>query len=68
MWCCFQIGLAIAVRYALTRRAFAITPNGPELLLLDYPSHQRRLVPLLAKALVSHFETLVFCASLHVLF
>lgn len=45
----FQIGLAIAIRYALSRRAFSITPNGPEILLLDYPSHQRRLLPLLAK-------------------
>ncbi|XP_044467135.1 acyl-coenzyme A oxidase 3, peroxisomal-like [Mangifera indica] len=44
-----KIGLAIAIRYALSRRAFSITPNGPEILLLDYPSHQRRLLPLLAK-------------------
>lgn len=45
----YQIGLAIAIRYSLSRRAFSITPNGPEVLLLDYPSHQRRLLPLLAK-------------------
>ncbi|OAY84258.1 Acyl-coenzyme A oxidase 3, peroxisomal [Ananas comosus] len=44
-----KVGLAIAVRYGLTRRAFSISPNGPEVLLLDYPSHQRRLLPLLAK-------------------
>ncbi|KAK9221609.1 hypothetical protein WN944_010036 [Citrus x changshan-huyou] len=44
-----KIGLAIAIRYSLSRRAFSITPNGPEVLLLDYPSHQRRLLPLLAK-------------------
>ncbi|XP_031273941.1 acyl-coenzyme A oxidase 3, peroxisomal-like isoform X1 [Pistacia vera] len=44
-----KIGLSIAIRYALSRRAFSITPNGPEILLLDYPSHQRRLLPLLAK-------------------
>ncbi|EMS62187.1 Acyl-coenzyme A oxidase 3, peroxisomal [Triticum urartu] len=44
-----KVGLAIAVRYALSRRAFSITPEGPEMLLLDYPSHQRRLLPLLAK-------------------
>ncbi|KAJ0113184.1 hypothetical protein Patl1_02375 [Pistacia atlantica] len=44
-----KIGLAIAIRYALSRRAFSISPNGPETLLLDYPSHQRRLLPLLAK-------------------
>ncbi|KAB5530011.1 hypothetical protein DKX38_020092 [Salix brachista] len=45
-----KIGLAIAIRYALSRRAFSMTPNGPEVLLLDYPSHQRRLLPLLAKS------------------
>ncbi|XP_006656066.3 acyl-coenzyme A oxidase 3, peroxisomal [Oryza brachyantha] len=45
-----KVGLAIAVRYALSRRAFSVTPDGPEMLLLDYPSHQRRLLPLLAKA------------------
>ncbi|KAL3502696.1 hypothetical protein ACH5RR_037145 [Cinchona calisaya] len=44
-----KISLAIAIRYSLTRRAFSITPSGPEVLLLDYPSHQRRLLPLLAK-------------------
>ncbi|KAJ0091033.1 hypothetical protein Patl1_14665 [Pistacia atlantica] len=45
----FWIGLSIAIRYALSRRAFSITPNGPEILLLDYASHQWRLLPLLAK-------------------
>ncbi|KAJ4841284.1 Acyl-coenzyme A oxidase 3, peroxisomal [Turnera subulata] len=44
-----KVSLTIAVRYALTRRAFSVTPNGPEVRLLDYPSHQRRLLPLLAK-------------------
>ncbi|KAL8258565.1 hypothetical protein R6Q59_026518 [Mikania micrantha] len=44
-----KIGLAIAIRYSLSRRAFSIRPNEPEVLLLDYPSHQRRLLPLLAK-------------------
>ncbi|XP_066312895.1 acyl-coenzyme A oxidase 3, peroxisomal-like [Miscanthus floridulus] len=44
-----KVSLAIAVRYSLSRRAFSFTPDGPETLLLDYPSHQRRLLPLLAK-------------------
>lgn len=44
-----KIGLAIAIRYSLTRRAFHLYPNEPEVLLLDYPAHQRRLLPLLAK-------------------
>ncbi|GAV75968.1 Acyl-CoA_dh_1 domain-containing protein/ACOX domain-containing protein/Acyl-CoA_dh_M domain-containing protein [Cephalotus follicularis] len=50
-----KIGLAIAIRYSLTRRAFSVTPNGPEVLLLDYPSHQRRLLPLLAKTYAMSF-------------
>ncbi|URE08857.1 acyl-coenzyme A oxidase [Musa troglodytarum] len=44
-----KVGLAIAVRYALTRRAFSMSANGPEVLLLDYPAHQQRLLPLIAK-------------------
>lgn len=48
-------GLTIAIRYGLQRRQFAPRPNEPETLLLDYPSHQRRLMPLLAKAYALHF-------------
>ncbi|CAA0836960.1 Acyl-coenzyme A oxidase 3- peroxisomal [Striga hermonthica] len=50
-----KISLAIAIRYSLTRRAFSVTPNTPEVLLLDYPSHQRRLLPLLAKTYAMSF-------------
>lgn len=50
-----KMSLAIAIRYSLTRRAFSITPNQPEVLLLDYPSHQRRLLPLLAKTYAMSF-------------
>ncbi|WOG92880.1 hypothetical protein DCAR_0312157 [Daucus carota subsp. sativus] len=50
-----KIGLSIAIRYALTRRAFSLTSNGPEVLLLDYPTHQRRLLPLLAKTYAMSF-------------
>ncbi|KAJ4975742.1 hypothetical protein NE237_000848 [Protea cynaroides] len=47
--CSSKISLAIAIRYSLTRRAFSVSASRPEVLLLDYPSHQRRLLPLLAK-------------------
>lgn len=47
-------GIAIAVRYALKRRQFG-PDNEPETLLLDYPSHQRRLMPLLAKSYALDF-------------
>ncbi|XP_068345782.1 acyl-coenzyme A oxidase 3, peroxisomal-like [Pyrus communis] len=52
-----QVSLAIAIRYSLTRRAFSVTPNGPEVLLLDYPSHQQRLLPLLAKTYAMTFAS-----------
>ncbi|XP_021838240.1 putative acyl-coenzyme A oxidase 3.2, peroxisomal isoform X3 [Spinacia oleracea] len=46
-----KVGLATALRYSLSRRAFSLAANEPEVLLLDYPSHQRRLLPLLAKTI-----------------
>ncbi|MBZ0111549.1 MAG: acyl-CoA dehydrogenase family protein [Thermoanaerobaculia bacterium] len=46
--------LTIAVRYADRRRQFG--PGGEaETLLLDYPSHQRRLLPRLATTYALHF-------------
>ncbi|XP_056861480.1 acyl-coenzyme A oxidase 3, peroxisomal isoform X2 [Raphanus sativus] len=50
-----KVGLAVAIRYSLSRRAFSAVANGPEVLLLDYPSHQRRLLPLLAKTYAMSF-------------
>ncbi|KAI9303104.1 acyl-CoA dehydrogenase/oxidase C-terminal [Cunninghamella echinulata] len=42
--------LAIAIRYAAVRRQFANSKSGGvETKLLDYPIHQRRLMPLLAQ-------------------
>lgn len=47
-------GMAIAVKHALKRRQFG--PEGEaETLLLDYPMHQRRLLPLLARTYAMHF-------------
>lgn len=48
-------GLTIAIKYALKRRQFAPNNNEPETLLLDYPTHQRRLMPRLAKAYALDF-------------
>ncbi|KAA1424500.1 acyl-CoA oxidase [Mumia zhuanghuii] len=47
--------LAIAVRYALKRRQFAAPgaaadEDGGEILLMDYRTHQRRLLPALARS------------------
>jgi acyl-CoA oxidase len=52
--------LAIAIKYALKRRQFANLSEAEETLILDYPTHQWRLFPLLAKsyALTFALETL----------
>lgn len=49
-----KLGLTIALRYATERRQFGAT-SQPETLLLDYPSHQRRLLPHLAETYAFHF-------------
>ena len=41
--------LAIAIKYANKRRQFGANDSNTEMLLLDYPTHQRRLLPRLAK-------------------
>lgn len=45
-----RVALSIAVRYALKRRQFSDPDTGAETVLLDYRSHQRRLLPLVAKS------------------
>ena len=47
--------LTIAVRYAARRRQFGSTKATQEILLLDYPAHQRRLCPLIAKTFALDF-------------
>lgn len=42
-----QVGLTIATRYALRRRQFSGS-DGRDQLLMDYTTHQRRLLPALA--------------------
>ncbi|KAG0190177.1 fatty-acyl coenzyme A oxidase [Apophysomyces sp. BC1034] len=48
--------LSIAIRYAAVRRQFSNSnANGVETKLLDYPIHQRRLMPLLAQTFAMIF-------------
>lgn len=47
-------GLTIAVRYGDQRRQFG-PEGGAEVPILNYRTHQRRLMPLLAKAYALHF-------------
>ncbi len=49
-----KVGLTIAIRYGAARRQFG--PSGKvEQVLLDYRTHQRRLMPRLATAYAVHF-------------
>jgi acyl-CoA oxidase len=47
--------LTIAIRYAARRRQFGSPKATRETLLLDYPAHQRRLCPLIAKTFALDF-------------
>lgn len=47
--------LTIGVKYALKRQQFAPKDNEPETLIMDYPTHQHRLIPLIAKTYAYHF-------------
>ncbi|CAM0901567.1 unnamed protein product [Alopecurus aequalis] len=50
----FKGAVTIAVRYALLRQQFG-PPKQPEISLLDYQSHQHKLMPILASAYAFHF-------------
>lgn len=45
-----KTGLAIAIKYGIKRKQFAPKEGMAETTILDYPSHQRRLIPHLAKS------------------
>ncbi len=49
-----KMALAIAIKYALKRRQFNDSIKVQEDLLMDYPTHQLRLTPLVASAYVYH--------------
>ncbi|XP_078440912.1 acyl-CoA oxidase 2 [Wolffia australiana] len=51
-----KLGAAIAVRYSLLRRQFGPAAQA-EVAILDYPSQQGRLMPMLAAAYAFHFAT-----------
>lgn len=50
--------LTIAIRYAAVRRQFSSDGSKLETQILDYPIHQRRLMPLLAQAVATGFTAL----------
>lgn len=49
-----KMALSIAIKHALKRRQFNDSVKIQEDLLMDYPSHQLRLTPLVASAYVYH--------------
>jgi acyl-CoA oxidase len=59
-----KTALTIAVRYGLRRTQFA-PPDEPEVALLDYRTHQRRLMPLLAKTYALHFTQAELLEGFH---
>lgn len=49
-----KMALAIAVKYALKRRQFNDNEKVQEDLIMDYPTHQMRLIPAIAETYVHH--------------
>src|SRR5215217_4139088 len=62
-----KVALTIAVRRALERRQFG-PPGGREALLLDYRTHQRRLLPALATTYALSFAQQRLVDELHEVF
>lgn len=50
-----KLALSIALKYSTKRRQFAPKDGLKETLLIDYPTHQKRLFPLLAKTYGHYF-------------
>jgi acyl-CoA oxidase len=50
-----QLAMTIAVRYGLERRQFPIPGSSEENVVMDYQTHQRRLLPRLANAYAMTF-------------
>ncbi|WP_149360465.1 acyl-CoA dehydrogenase family protein [Lolliginicoccus suaedae] len=62
-----RVALSIATRYALKRRQFRPAKDEPENVLLDYLSHQRRLLPLIAKSYALAFAQNDLVRKMHLI-
>jgi len=62
-----KVALDIAIRRGLTRRQFG-PPGEPEAVLMDYRTHQRRLLPALATTYALHFAQDRLRTRLHEVF
>ncbi len=59
-----RLALDVAIEYARRRRQFQ-APGGSEVVLLDYLSHQRRLLPALARSYALAFAQNDLVSTLH---
>ena len=59
-----KLALAIAIRYGLRRRQFG-PPDGEEVEILQYRTHQRRLMPLMATTYALHFAQAELLEQFH---
>ena len=59
-----EVALSIAGRYALQRTQFG-PKDGPEVTLMDYRMHQRRLLPLIARSYAYRFAQNQLVARMH---
>jgi acyl-CoA oxidase len=62
-----KTALTIAIRYGLRRHQFG-PPEGQEVPVLDYRTHQRRLMPALAKTYALHFAQVELAEKFHRVF
>jgi len=58
-----EVALTIAAKYALTRRQFG--QDGNETVIMDYRTHQRRLLPLIARSYAYRFAQNQLVARMH---
>jgi acyl-CoA oxidase len=63
-----KLALTIAIRYGEVRRQFRSPDTDGEVVILDYLSHQRRLLVPLATTYALHFAQSELVASLHEVF
>ncbi len=63
-----KVASTIAVRHALKRRQFGPPGSEDEALLLDYRTHQRRLLPDVATTYALHFAQVESVATTHAAF
>jgi acyl-CoA oxidase len=62
-----KVAQTIAVRHGLARKQFG-PPGGAEVVLMEYRTHQRRLLPRLATTYALHFAQEALVARLHDVF